>query len=67
MKDVYYNWSTEIPRGGGGRWKDGEWLDKYADQEISRVNSNMTTNVHFHYATDSPEVNAAFYVDGTKE
>lgn len=67
MTDVFGNWSTQIPQGGGGRTKDGKWQDRDQDVKDSEVGSNITTNVHFHYATDTPEVNAAFYMDGTKK
>ena len=61
MDEVYRNWSTDIPRGGGGYWTNNEWAETR-----SEVASHDVTNVHFHYITNSPDFNAGYYIRGTE-
>lgn len=56
MTGVYSRWSEDIPNGNGRRWKN---------DKLENVTRNLKTNVHFHYITDTPEVNAGFYINGT--
>ncbi|KAL1303314.1 hypothetical protein AAFC00_006718 [Neodothiora populina] len=67
MADVYRNWSRDIPFGGGGHWRNGQWVDPVKNTGDVGGGTNGSTNVHFHYASDSPEVNAGFYIDGTQQ
>jgi hypothetical protein len=69
MADVYRNWSHDIPMGGGGHWKDNRWIPARSEEFGNwRGTGPMNlTNVHFHYMTETPEVNAAFYIDGTRK
>ena len=60
MADVYHNWSQTIPIGGGGYWKDHKWIPRVEG-------TDAVTNVHFHYISDTPDVNAAFYMNGTQK
>lgn len=64
MNELYMNWSRDIPLGGGGYWNKGKWVPSPDRGDQTR---DAVTNVHFHYATDAPEVNAGFYVAGTRK
>lgn len=56
MTRVYSRWGEDIPNGRGVQWRNNK---------LKNVTRSLKTNVHFHYITDTPEVNAEFYINGT--